>query len=468
LTILFGVATLLVLGWLAYLVSIAPRPVTEPAAADPGSPPGALLVPTVVTIDDPASGVAHVRLDFDEPVLRGRPDLLIAFADVHGRPNVIRSFTAAVDGAAVVTGEEVYRGAMLRRIPLGGAARGASVSYTIDPTLYPDWPGTREPADARSRITQDLAIVRSTSLLPVLDVAGATLAIEFVLPPQWTAITPWIRDGDASTGLETSRVRAPAEVTAAPEYLAFGPFEIRELPGTPLRIAQLRGTADAPSLEAMLRRLTELIGVPPEDNVTFVSILVPDTFMRGGAAGRHTAVQSPQPEVIAHELFHWWNHGTLTSADAAWFREGLSQFYGARVAREAQAWTADQEAACFADLEAEMRTIERLRPRGLMEASRDAAAHRLIYSKGALFWLVAEQHLRMAGRDLSEAIRRIVTSRRSALTTLDLRGLFSETYGSVLDEDFDRYVMGTEILPALGLPAATGRSGCARQHELPS
>jgi hypothetical protein len=74
----------------------------------------------------------------------------------------------------------------------------------------------------------------------------------------------------------------------------------------------------------------------------------------------------------------------------------------------------------------------------------------------------------MAGRDLSEAIRRIVTSRRSALTTLDLRGLFSETYGSVLDEDFDRYVMGTEILPALGLPAATGRSGCARQHELPS
>ena len=74
--------------------------------------------------------------------------------------------------------------------------------------------------------------------------------------------------------------------------------------------------------------------------------------MRGGAAGDHTIVQSSSPQVLAHEVFHWWNDATLTARDASWFREGLTEYYGIRVAREAGAWTAEAEMACLADLDA--------------------------------------------------------------------------------------------------------------------
>lgn len=456
LTILFAIAAVAVAAEIVFLAFFVRPANRSSSAVMPAAErrPASSLVPTVVTIDDPASGLASVRMEFGEALVGGRKDLLLGFADVHERPNVLRSLTAVVDGTPVVPGTESYRGARLVRIPLGGSARAVSVTYTIDPTLYPDWPGTLEPTDARSRITAEFAVVRSTSLLPALDLPGASLSIQFVLPPDWNAVTPWSD--------EDGRVRAPASAEAGVEYLGLGPFELRDVSGTPLRIAELRGASDASGVEAMLRRVTEIAGGPPTEGRAYVVTIVPNSFMRGGAAGRHTTVQSPQPEVVAHELFHWWNHGMLTGADAAWFREGLSQYYGIRIAREVNLWSREQEAACLADLDAEMRGLERTTRRSLLDASRDPNGSRLIYSKGALFWVVVDGHLRSAGHGLDEGVRRVLTSRRTALTTADLLALFREEYGALLDGDFDRYVLGSELLPDLRLGPATGRSGCAR------
>lgn len=463
LTMLFAVAVAAVAGEIVFLVFFARPPArsSAPAASAPASPaadlrsePGTSLVPTVVTIDDPGSGLASVRMEFPDTLLSGRKELLLGFADVHERPNVVRSLTAIVDGKPVLPRDESYRRAQLVRIPLGNGARSLSVSYTIDPTLYPDWPGTLAPTDARSRITAEFGVVRSTSLLPALDLPGAWFSIQFVLPPDWNAITPWNTEG--------GRVRAPAGAEAGVEYLGLGPFELRELSGTPLHIAALRGATDASGVEEMLRRVTEIAGGPPTEGHAYVVTIVPNRFMHGGAAGRHTTVQSPQPEVVAHELFHWWNHGLLTGEDAAWFREGLSQYYGIRIAREVNLWSREQEAGCLADLDAEMRALERTARRSLLEASRDPNAIRVIYSKGALFWVVVEGHLRSAGHSLDEGVRRVLTSRRTALTTADLRALFREQYGALLDDLFERHVLGSEALPDMRLGPATGRSGCAR------
>ena len=71
------------------------------------------------------------------------------------------------------------------------------------------------------------------------------------------------------------------------------------------------------------------------------------------------------------------------------------------MAREAGAWTTDAETACFADLEAEMRRLEQDAPRSLQDASRDPAATRLVYSKGALFWMLVDARLRAAEDDTS-------------------------------------------------------------------
>jgi predicted metalloprotease with PDZ domain len=425
-----------------------------------------------VVIDDPAGGLASVRLVVEDEALRNRRQLALIFMDVRGSARMVRSFEAQVDGKPVepvsnsapatvrgesgVTADEV----LVYVVPIPRGARSLTIAYTIDPTYFPPGANLRDLADARSRISPELAVVRSTSLFPRIDTASgdARLGVEFELPRGWVAVTPWRS--------EDGRVVVPVSIAASVEYIAIGPFETRVVSAgaAEVRVATpaLVATGDLP-IEAIIAREMELLAAPFKRPGPFLATVVPDDFMHGGAAGDHSIVQSSAPVVLAHEVFHWWNDASLTALDASWFREGLTEYYGIRVAREAGAWTADAETACLADLDAEMRRIELTGPRSLKEASLDPAALRLVYAKGALFWLLVDQRLRASGRYLEEGVRRVVTSPREGLTTAELRTLFSSLYAGAVDEEFDRYVLGANRLPDLGLPTATGRSGCARQ-----
>jgi hypothetical protein len=427
-------------------------------AAHPPQPGPLPVVPCLVTITDPASGLADVRLDFDEDSLRNRSHLIVAFGDVRGSLRMVRAFAARLDGRDVVVRAEDVRGALVYYVPIASGARDLSIGYTIDPTYFPPGSDPAEPADARSRIAADLAIVRSSSLFPRFDAAGARLGVEFDLPRGWIAVTPWLSvDG---------RVMVPADLAAAVEYLPIGPFETQDIAvgSETVHVAKpaLVGTGTFP-IEAIVARELELVAAPLKRAGPFVATVVPDAFMHGGAAGDRTIVQSSAPQVLAHEVFHWWNDSKLTAAEAMWFREGLTEYYGIRVAREAGASTPQAEAACLADLNGEMRLLEQTAPRSLRDASLDPAATRLVYSKGALFWMLVDRRLHASGRFLEDAVRRVVTSPREGLTTGELRTLFSSVYDGLVDDEFDRYVIGANRLPDLGLGPATGRSGCARE-----
>jgi len=430
------------------------------------------LVPCKVSIDDPASGVAAVRLDLDEGALRYRDRLILIFADVQGSDRMVRSFDAQVDGKPVVpVAREMDAGAgagpggvshsrvLVYGVPIPPRARSLTVAYTIDPTFFPPGTDRGDPADARSRLAADLGVVRSTSLLPRIDTptGEAAFGVEFQLPRGWVAVTPWRS--------EDGRVVAPAGAGAPVEYLALGPFETRTLAigSTSVQIATpaLVAVGDFP-VESIITREMELLAAPFKRPGPFLATVVPASFMHGGAAGDHSIVQSPAPVVLAHEVFHWWNDATLTAPDAGWFREGLTEYYGIRVARETGSWTTDQETACFADLDAEARRLEAAGPRSLREASLDTTATRLVYAKGALFWMLVDRRLRESGHYLEDAVRRVVTSPRTGLTTAELRTLFSSVYAGAVDEEFDRYVTGANRLPDLSLPPASGRSGCSR------
>jgi hypothetical protein len=76
--------------------------------------------------------------------------------------------------------------------------------------------------------------------------------------------------------------------------------------------------------------------------------------------------------------------------------------------------------------------------------------------------MLVDKRLRASGRFLEDAVRRVVTSPRERLTTAELTALFSSIYDGLVDEEFDRYVLGANRLPELGLGPATGHSGCAR------
>jgi hypothetical protein len=438
----------------AVILAYAWSPRRHDGGVRAGPPPP---VPCTVTVSDPAGGLATVRLELDAGMLGGRREIVLAFADAPAGPAGLRSFVAEVDGVAVTPASEPYRGALLQRIPLAAGARRLVVTYTVNPTFYPPGSDVTQPADARGRIGADLAVVRSTSLLPLFDVPGSRLAVEFDLPPGWVTVAPWPPDG--------MRLLAPADGSAPVEYLAFGPFETRDFTvgDATVRVARLGAfEQSAFPVEAVLAREIELVGAPLKRAGLFVATLVPDDFMHGGAAGERTIVQSSAPQVLAHEVFHWWNDGTLTAGDAGWFREGLTEYYGIKVAREANAWTADAETACLADLNGEMRMIEQGGPRSLVDASLDPRLGRLVYSKGALFWLLVDRKARSNGRFLEEAVRRVVTSDRRGLSTAEIRTLFSSVYDGLFDQEFDRYVTGAEPLPDLETGPATGRSGCAR------
>ena len=144
--------------------------------------------------------------------------------------------------------------------------------------------------------------------------------------------------------------------------------------------------------------------------------------------------------VLAHEMVHWWNHSGLTTAEAAWFREGLTNYYGIELARESGAWSREAADGCLADLEAEMRLLERDGAASLADASRayrqDPRLRRLVYSKGTLFSMLLDRELAGAGRSLDESVRALLANGHRGLTNGDIRDVLSRTYGGLIDPTF--------------------------------
>lgn len=418
-----------------------------------------------VRITRSASGLVDVRGTFPAEALLGRSRIRLEFLDARRHPGQLDSISAWANGRPLQVRQlEADGSAYEVAVHSQGTRDAVIVEYTIDPTFYPPGSRAESPADARSRVTQDLAVIRTASLFPRLDLVGPGTVV-FSLPAGWTAVTPWIREGDA---FELSH-----EEQRHLEYLGLGPFDVREVAagGMPLRVAALRADSGlgTDAVVSLLEMELELAGVPPGDGGPRSVVIVPEGFMRGGAAGRHSVVQPPDAMVLAHELFHWWTHSGLTRPEATWFLEGFTNYYGIKAVLRAGLWTMQEAHACLADLSAEMRYLEKDGPESLEAVSRryreGQRARRLVYSKGALLAFLLDRELEARGRSLDEVMRAVFAERRAGLGTGDLRDRFSQVYGDLVDDQLEGYVIQGEALPDLGLGAATGRSGCAR--ELP-
>ena len=150
-----------------------------------------------------------------------------------------------------------------------------------------------------------------------------------------------------------------------------------------------------------------------------------------------------------------------------WFGEGFTEYYGIIAAQRAGLIEEADAKAAFADLQAEMRFIEKQKgPRSLSAASKasheNAYASRIMYSKGALLaWLVNER-LSQEGRNLDEPMRVILDGTRRRLTTADLKRLFHDACSGRVDDLIERYTETNAVIPRIDFGPATGKSGVAR------
>ncbi|MBN1370902.1 MAG: hypothetical protein JW987_03000 [Anaerolineaceae bacterium] len=449
-------AAIIVLVLLAAAVFVVSQILSQPAIGSE------LPLQCQVRVSDPASGLIDVRMEFPAGALNGRPYLDLTFWDLKRRPEALKTVSAWVDGQPLVVTRPFWKGAHERRIRLGGASGTLVVEYSLDPTYYPPGAQVTEAADAVSRVTADLAILRTTSSFPVMNPAGLTIRAVFRLPDTWVAVTPWQADGDGF-------LIPPEQQTN--EYVALGPFDVQEMTveNTTMRAAVIPAASGMPleTIDSILRFELDLIGAPPPGaQAVYTVIVVPPDFLNGGSAGRHSTVQVPAPDTLAHEMFHWWNSSSHTLQEAQWFQEGFTEYYGIKIARDSGAWLPEQADQCLADLNGEMRFLEEDQPRSLVDVSRnsrsDSYARRLVYSKGALFALLLDRQLKAEGRSLDEVVRAVLTDPRQGLKNDALKDIFHDTFSGMIDGAFEAYVMKGDALPDLGLGAATGESGCAR------
>ena len=434
------------------ITQILPQPPTR----------SALPLQCEVRVSDPAAGLIHVRMEFPAGALSGRSYLDLTFWDLHRQPEALKSVAAWIDDKPLAVTRPFWKSAHTRRITLNDASGTLVMEYSLDPTYYAPGVEVIEPADAVSRVTADLAVLRTTSTFPVMNPDGLTIRVVFRLPAGWVAVTPWQADGNGFL--------IPPEQQAT-EYVALGPFQIQEITvgGATMRAA-VSPAADTIPLEtiaSIMRFELNLLGAPPPGagNV-YAATVVPQEFMNGGSAGQRSTVQIPGPDTLAHEMFHWWNTSSHTGQEAKWFQEGFTEYYGVKIASEAGAWLPEQANQCMADLNGEMRFLEQNNPRSLMDVSRnstgDSYARRLVYSKGALFALSLDRQLQAQGRNLDEVMRVVLDDPRQDLNNDALKAIFHDTYGGMVDPAFEAYVIKGDALPDLGLGPASGESGCAR------
>ncbi len=424
-------------------------------------------------LQQPESLSWHVRYDTSSPrqisvqgriaarALADRRSLTLFFVDLPGTSRQVQAVRVTSQARALRVNR---RGGtpLTFDIALPSDPSTISIEYQIDPTYFPSGMERDSPADARSRASRDVAVLRTTSLLPVLSLDGVGAYVTFQLPGRWTAITPW---EPRRSGYWVPWTRRPRV-----DYLGVGPFRWQTvlIGGSQVQMGVYGtdGQVTPAQIRDLLRYEVALVGSGFESPGRRSVVVIPGTFMQGGAAGAASAVLAPSAILLAHELFHWWMRADLVSPDARWFTEGFAQYVGIVSAHETGLISEALRRACFADLQAEMRFLESSGSVGLAEASsgysRDSRSQRLVYSKGALFVRRLDQLGRRRGSGLRAVLRPIFAEPRRGLTSGDLERFVVQAYGQAGSAEYRRFVLAADTLPTSDFGEATGRSGCAR------
>ena len=326
-----GCVALLLAGAAAARGGVEPATATEPG--DAGRPASTYRVNVLgfepprlsVTADLPIDG-RDLRMATTRP--GGIPEL-----DAHGWPGLIVDLRV-VDAA----GEPLaLAGAGDAGWKLAHPHRGRiTLHYEVDyaPLAARGWPAPRE---AVFTDASHLVLIGRSLFISTPQTGSSVVA--FDLPGAWNILAPWERRSGSGRDFAVEGVDALVDnllalTTGGAETVSAGGFQLHVLPMGHWRPArdEVRRV-----MEAVIPQLVALMRFEERDDYLVVLLPIEED---GGESFRNsfamTAGTTPSRanstawgNLLAHEVFHYWNGSRLIGADYAasqWFQEGFTEY----------------------------------------------------------------------------------------------------------------------------------------------
>lgn len=424
---------------------------------------GPLLLPEPVELnfkaDDPSSGFVTVSCLIPQSEnLPYRINLYLK--DLTNDEQYFKDFTINIPETDFSVSDNIFSGNLEITILNKNRSDALEFSYSINALYYPHYGRLvpDEPSKAVSWLNGDMGILCLDYIAPVFKNIEAEVILDFSLPEGWTAVTPWEKTANSSSG--------NLSLLSRREYLVVGPMKLSETTVGGIRLTL--GMHPEFSLEEesgqkkILSDVMLFFGAPPADIAGMAVSAIPNDIVHGGSAGFSTIVHNGKYVTLAHEFFHFWNNQRKFVPGASWFVEGVTEYYGLKLACASGFVSEKYMLAALADLEAEMKVIEAARYYSLQEAalnSRDRYCDRLIYAKGALFCWYLDCELKEREDSLDRFVRAILLSDKKTLTNQNIINSWRDCYEGFMIDFFRTHIFRSEALPELDLPEAEGNSG---------
>jgi len=370
----------------------------------------------------------------------------------------VTAFTVERNGKPVSTWQTLPFFPDAIRLWNGFSADPLTITYQIDPLWMK---GERSP---RSYLGPDFAYIRGMvtlyTPLSLRDVLTRDFAYpgteagfaeaEVLLPQGWKMVSPF---GSEKIVTQTSLLRNA--------YIGFGPFILQDLTivNTPFLLGVYEGlpaekrSSLSQHIPTLFQTIQGMTGFSPNRDTCFWSLtILPTEPIHGGASGTGSLVVQDDINLIAHEMFHWWNGATLlTTSDANWIKEGFTTYYAAKSLYAGGLWTEEQFLSEIEKFEVKYWAGAQPHPVNIIEASNrlvlqnDQDVYDTVYHGGALLAHELDRRLQAQGKSL-DMLWPILKNLNRPVASEDFLKAIEALGGADLAGQAERVLNGQDVL----------------------
>ncbi len=405
----------------------------------------------------PESGRIRVTMTIHPPV---RPYVTLWLRDSiqDGRRRVrIASFRRA--GRSLPNWRTFPGTADMRNVWTGFGREPVEVVYEVDPKwvkgrspkcfLGPDFGYFRGMTTLYTPVTPR-AVRGLLGQTEIQDRGGGRAELRFSLPEGWTVVSPW---GDGPQKIPLSGLRNT--------YFGVGPFSVSSVrageSSLVLGVYDGLGESQKDWLLRGIPRLFETMAAATEVSPrgltpSWALTVLPAEPIGGGASGVGSLVTSNRINVIAHEMFHWWNGSTVVSVpEANWIKEGFTSYYEGKMLLMSGIWSYQEFTARLAGFRAGLRKGGDPGPVNLIRASLDlvkrgaVSESEKVYSGGALVAWYLDRELQKQEKSLEGIWKRLLDAGKPVTSALFF-DVLGDWAGSELARECEARVRGRRPL----------------------